>query len=234
VNLTAVHVVLAFLLSAAAHGVAAYYYSLSGEEPQQSSRVTIEFIEAETLSAESAAPESSLDQGEKVTEKSQAPSSEDSEALSASFSQPDNSIPVPAKALVGAPESAAATESPEKSNYGTIIGRENSEDLQEAIQRRKLAQATYEQHVVAHLDRYKEYPKKAERRSLEADVVVSLELARDGSVIRYAIEETSEWSFFDEEVLQMIERAVPFPEAPPVLAGSSFRFLIPVNFTLPD
>lgn len=90
----------------------------------------------------------------------------------------------------------------------------------------------YDSAIISRLERAKRYPRRALQRHLEGEVLLALTLTSSGEVARSTISQSSGHPFFDNEVLQMVERASPFPAPPAGLAGSSLEFLVPISFRL--
>jgi protein TonB len=77
------------------------------------------------------------------------------------------------------------------------------------------------------------YPERARRRGLEGDLVVRFVIGRDGKVTDKEIVRPSSSVLLDDEALQMIERADPFPSVPiNYRVGEELAFRIAVQFTL--
>ncbi len=95
-----------------------------------------------------------------------------------------------------------------------------------------VARARYDSVILARLEKVKRYPARARDRGLEGEVVLLLELSRDGGVYKSEIRKSSGFELFDNEVLAMVVKAEPFPEVPAELASDSLEFLIPINFKL--
>lgn len=89
--------------------------------------------------------------------------------------------------------------------------------------------ASYEQIVLSKLQRVKRYPNRALTRGLEGDVVLKLEIAGNGEVLESGIKTSSGFSFFDEEVLEMVQRASPFPSTN---TDFKFSYIVPIGFRL--
>ena len=57
---------------------------------------------------------------------------------------------------------------------------------------------------------------------------------REGKVLSYSIDRTSEHEVLDEAALAMLERAQPLPPLPDDVPGDSIELIIPANFNIPD
>ncbi|MEQ8268412.1 MAG: energy transducer TonB [Parvibaculum sp.] len=94
------------------------------------------------------------------------------------------------------------------------------------------AMPTYEQMLLAHLERYKKYPRSARRRMQEGTAWLFFEIDRDGNVLSYRLNQSSGYTLLDEEVLAMVKRAEPLPALPPEIPGATREFKVPVVFNL--
>lgn len=91
---------------------------------------------------------------------------------------------------------------------------------------------TYQQALLAHLERYKKYPRAARRRAQEGTAHVRFRIDRQGNVLSSALAQSSGYSLLDEEVLETVERADPLPAMPPEISGSTLDVTVPVRFNL--
>jgi periplasmic protein TonB len=94
------------------------------------------------------------------------------------------------------------------------------------------AQATWEKAVVSHLNRHKRYPDKARARSNQGDVVVEFTLDRAGGLVASQIKQSSGSAALDEEVLNLLQRASPFPALPAHISGATYSCIMPVRFRI--
>lgn len=95
-----------------------------------------------------------------------------------------------------------------------------------------LARKRYLAELAAWLERYKHYPRRAQRRRQEGTVELTFVINRAGQVVRYEIVRSSGHDLLDDAVRRMIERAQPLPALPEGLAGSSIALTLPVGFHL--
>jgi protein TonB len=82
--------------------------------------------------------------------------------------------------------------------------------------------------VFGHMQRFKRYPASA--RGASGTVVVRFELDRTGAVIGSAVTKSSGKLTLDQEALDLLKRASPFPPFPAVKPGERDSFIAPVNF----
>jgi len=92
--------------------------------------------------------------------------------------------------------------------------------------------ATYENIVVAWLERSKRYPDRAIRRGIEGEALLTLRISNTGDVLAFNVEDSSGFSILDEEVRRMVQRASPFPPMPENLSTRELSFSIPIAFRL--
>jgi len=80
--------------------------------------------------------------------------------------------------------------------------------------------------------KYKQYPKIAQMRGWQGTVIADLEIDTKGSVISVKIKKSSSYEVLDNEALEMIKKASPFPAPPESLRGKNFNVLVPISFKL--
>jgi protein TonB len=80
--------------------------------------------------------------------------------------------------------------------------------------------------------KYKQYPKIAQMRGWQGDIVLEVKLNGDGALISSKIIKGSGFDVLDNEGLEMVKRASPFPLPPEILKGKSFTILVPIRFKL--
>ncbi len=75
----------------------------------------------------------------------------------------------------------------------------------------------------AHLQKFQKYPRSAQRRNVEGTAWIRFRMDREGKVLSYSIERSSEHEVLDEAALAMIERAQPLPPLPDDVPGYFYR-----------
>ena len=80
--------------------------------------------------------------------------------------------------------------------------------------------------------KYKQYPKIAQMRGWQGIVITDLEIDSKGSVVSVKIKKSSTYEVLDNEALEMIKKASPFPAPPESLRGKNFNVLVPISFKL--
>lgn len=94
------------------------------------------------------------------------------------------------------------------------------------------AKASWRGILEAHLQTFQKYPRSAQRRNIAGTAWLRFRMDRNGKVLSYAIERTSEHDVLDEAALAMIERAQPLPPLPADVPGDSIEIIIPANFNI--
>jgi protein TonB len=80
--------------------------------------------------------------------------------------------------------------------------------------------------------KYKQYPKIAQMRGWQGTVIADLEIDSKGTVISIKIKKSSTYEVLDNEALERIRKASPFPAPPESLRGKNFNVLVPISFKL--
>ncbi len=98
----------------------------------------------------------------------------------------------------------------------------------------KITAATndYSSLLAAAIAKYKQYPKIAQMRGWQGLVIIELQLNPQGGVIYSQIKKSSGYDVLDQEALEMIKRASPFPQPPEALRTKNFTVLVPISFKL--
>lgn len=76
------------------------------------------------------------------------------------------------------------------------------------------------------------YPPAAQRRGLEGQVMLSLRIARDGSVQALAVQRSSGEPLLDDGALATVRRAAPLPPLPAGLPEAALDVNVPLSFGL--
>ncbi|MGE4219676.1 MAG: energy transducer TonB [Alphaproteobacteria bacterium] len=91
---------------------------------------------------------------------------------------------------------------------------------------------TFQQRLLAHLERHKRYPHSSRRRGEEGVVHLRFVMDRAGQVLDCRIVRSSGVAPLDDEVLAMIHRAEPLPRIPDEIPQSRLDLIVPVKFEL--
>ena len=82
------------------------------------------------------------------------------------------------------------------------------------------------------IGRHKQYPRIAQMRGWEGEVVVEVQLDGNGKMISKKVIQSSGHETLDKQALVMVDKAAPFPTPPEALRGSSFSIKVPIPFRL--
>jgi periplasmic protein TonB len=82
------------------------------------------------------------------------------------------------------------------------------------------------------ISKYKKYPRVAQMRGWQGEVIVELLLDGNGKLKSKRIIQNSGYDSLDQQALEMVDKAAPFPPPPEALRGSSFTIKVPIPFKL--
>ncbi len=80
--------------------------------------------------------------------------------------------------------------------------------------------------------KHRQYPKIAAMRGWQGDCLLDLKLDGSGNVLSASVKESSGHEALDNQALEMVRKASPFPAPPEALRGRSFNITVPVSFKL--
>ncbi len=80
--------------------------------------------------------------------------------------------------------------------------------------------------------KHKQYPKIAQMRGWTGDVLLDLKIDGSGNVLSAKVRESSGHEVLDNQALEMVRKASPFPAPPEALRSRSFNITVPVSFKL--
>ena len=86
--------------------------------------------------------------------------------------------------------------------------------------------------LARHIAKFKMYPKIAQMRGWQGELVLEVKLNGEGELTSSKIVKSSGFDVLDNEGLEMVKRASPFPVPPEILKGKSFSILVPIRFKL--
>jgi protein TonB len=92
--------------------------------------------------------------------------------------------------------------------------------------------AAWKRQVVGLLERHKRYPRTAQARGEEGTVHLAFSLDRQGRVTASRILRSSGSAVLDNEALQMVRRAQPFPRPPADMTGAQINLTVPITYRL--
>ena len=84
----------------------------------------------------------------------------------------------------------------------------------------------------AHIAKHKKYPRIAQRRKMQGEVVIEIQIKGDGSLISKNIQKSSGHKVLDKEGMNMMEKSKPFPVPPEAMKDSVTTVLVPIAFNL--
>lgn len=82
------------------------------------------------------------------------------------------------------------------------------------------------------IERHKNYPRIAQQRGWQGETLVELLLDGDGKLRSKRILHSSGYQSLDNQALEMVEKALPFPRPPEALRTGNFIILVPIPFKL--
>jgi protein TonB len=91
---------------------------------------------------------------------------------------------------------------------------------------------SYNSMLWGRIAKYKLYPKIAQMRGWQGEVIVELLLDGNGKLKSKKIISGSGYDVLDKQALDMIDKAAPFPAPPEALRSSSFSITVPIPFKL--
>lgn len=94
------------------------------------------------------------------------------------------------------------------------------------------ARSQYGNSLWGAISKHKKYPKIAQMRGLEGEVIVELQLDGNGKLKSKKVAQSSGHDVLDKQALEMVEKALPFPVPPESLRNSSFTITVPIPFKL--
>src|SRR5262249_18529141 len=133
--------------------------------------------------------------------------------------KPDSSVPAPITSAPQAQQLALATV-PAAPVQGTPKPSDST------------AIPTWRSRIAAALERNKRYPKEARARRQQGVTQVAFTLDRSRHLLDSRIVRGPGSAALDDETLQLLRRAQPFPPPPPELAGDKVDLIVPVRFNL--
>ena len=78
----------------------------------------------------------------------------------------------------------------------------------------------------------KKYPKIAQMRQWQGEVLLNIEIDPQGNLVKANILEESRYKILNNEAIDMVKRASPFPQPPEELRLKNFTVLVPISFKL--
>ena len=91
---------------------------------------------------------------------------------------------------------------------------------------------SYSTTVTKAISKQKRYPRIAQMRGWQGEIIAILEIGGQGNLINSKIEKTSGFKILDKEVIAMIKRATPLPAPPMELKSKILKINVPISFKL--
>jgi len=82
--------------------------------------------------------------------------------------------------------------------------------------------------------KHKQYPRIAQMRGWQGDVILDLKIDGNGKVISANVQQSSGYEALDKQALEMARKAAPFPAPPQALRNRTFNITVPVSFKLEE
>ena len=95
------------------------------------------------------------------------------------------------------------------------------------------AQQEYYVQLSNQILKYQALPRQAFQRRLEGDVRVLIKIHRDGKLKSLELAHDSKHKLLNQQALDAVAEAAPFPPVPASLSGEEFAFSVPMNYRLP-
>ena len=94
------------------------------------------------------------------------------------------------------------------------------------------AKSAYGDALWRAISKFKKYPNIAQRRGYQGEVVLELQLDGYGKIKSKKVAQSSGYEILDNQALEMVDKAVPFPLPAEALRNSNFSIKVPVPFKL--
>jgi protein TonB len=95
-----------------------------------------------------------------------------------------------------------------------------------------IAIPTWRNQVVSTIERNKRYPAAAQARREHGTAQLAFSIDRQGRVLASRIVHSSGSPALDQETLDLLQRAQPFPPPPPDLAGAQIDLTVPIRYNM--
>ena len=91
---------------------------------------------------------------------------------------------------------------------------------------------SYSTTLAKAIAKQKKYPRIAQMRGWQGEIIIDLEIDGKGNLINSKIKQKSGFKILDKEGMAMIKRASPFPKPPKELESKIFNVIVPISFKL--
>ena len=93
---------------------------------------------------------------------------------------------------------------------------------------------SYSAKLTKAIARQKRYPRIAQMRGWQGEIIIDLKIDGQGNLIKAKIKQGSEFKILDTEGMNMVKKASPFPKPPKELESKIFNVVVPISFKLQD
>jgi protein TonB len=91
---------------------------------------------------------------------------------------------------------------------------------------------SYTNQLTRAIAKQKKYPKIAQMRQWQGEVLLNIEIDPQANLVKADILEESRYKILNNEAIDMVKRASPFPQPPEELRLKNFTVLVPISFKL--
>jgi periplasmic protein TonB len=92
--------------------------------------------------------------------------------------------------------------------------------------------ASWYRKIAQQVERHKGYPPSARARHETGTAELAFTLDRSGKVVTSRLVRTSGSAALDQETMDTVRRAQPFPSPPANMPGETFEFTVPIRFNI--
>ena len=92
--------------------------------------------------------------------------------------------------------------------------------------------ASWYRKIAKQVEQHKGYPASARARHETGTAELAFTLDRSGKVVTSRVVRTSGSAALDQETMDTVRRAQPFPTPPPNMPGETFEFTVPIRFNI--
>src|SRR5262245_38421741 len=92
--------------------------------------------------------------------------------------------------------------------------------------------ASWHRRIALQVERHKSYTASARARHETGTAELAFTLDRNGKVVASRVTRTSGFAALDQETIDTVRRAQPFPPPPPNMPGETFDFTVPIRFNI--
>ena len=93
---------------------------------------------------------------------------------------------------------------------------------------------SYSAKLTKSIARQKRYPRIAQMRGWQGEIIIDLKIDGQGNLIKAKIKKGSGFKILDTEGIDMVKRASPFPKPPKELESKIFNVIVPISFKLQE